>query len=82
MLRKIVLMKMQQIVGSNIKAFRLHRKLTQQQLAVKAKSHKAYIGFIERGERNIALETLCAIANALEVSPYVLLIPEAKQWLK
>jgi transcriptional regulator with XRE-family HTH domain len=82
LMRKITIMKMQQIVGNNIKAFRLQRKLTQKQLAVKAKSHKAYIGFIERGEKNMTIETLCSIADALEVSPFVFLLPEAKQWVK
>lgn len=75
-------MKLQQIIGNNIKAFRKLRGITQEELAKKSRTHKAYIGFIERGERNISVETLNVIATALEVSPYVLLIPEAKQWLK
>lgn len=75
-------MKMQQIVGKNIKAFRLQRKLTQNQLAVKAKSHKAYIGFIERGERNVSLQTLTLIANALGVPPFLLLMPEVSDWIE
>ena len=75
-------MKMQQIVGNNIRALRNLKNLTQEELARKAKSHKAYIGFIERGERNLSVETLTAIANALEVPPYLLMIPEAKNWFK
>ncbi len=35
--------------------------------------HRTYIGGIERGERNITLETLQAIAETLKISPSELL---------
>jgi len=35
--------------------------------------HRTYIGAIERGERNVTLETLNVIAVALEVSPWKLI---------
>lgn len=75
-------MKLQQIIGINIRAFRQQRRITQEELAKKAKCHKAYIGFVERGERNISVETLQTIANALGVDPFVLLMPQVKDWMK
>lgn len=43
--------------------------MTQEALAEKAELHYSYIGGVERGERNISLETLEKIIKALEISP-------------
>jgi transcriptional regulator with XRE-family HTH domain len=43
--------------------------LTQEQLAERADFHVNYIGGIERGERNPSVESVVALANALEISP-------------
>jgi len=42
---------------------------TQEKLAEKADLHPTYIGSVERGERNIALENIVALAEALQCSP-------------
>jgi transcriptional regulator with XRE-family HTH domain len=75
-------MKLQKIIGNNIKAFRTLRKMTQEDLAAKAKLHRAYIGFIERGERNLSVETIVVVAEALRVPSYVLLMPEVGDWVR
>ena len=60
-------------VGFNIRRIREERDLSQEELAVLAGLHRAYIGQIERGEKNIGLKNLEIIAKALDVSIKVLL---------
>ena len=69
------------MIGRNIRALRELRSMTQLELAKKAKMHRAYIGFVERGEKNMSVETLFTIAEALRVAPYLLLYPEMKDWI-
>ena len=54
--------------GEKIREYRMKRKLSQEQLAFKANLHRAYIGHIERGEKNIGLKNLEKIAKALDIS--------------
>jgi transcriptional regulator with XRE-family HTH domain len=53
------------------------RKLSRQALAEKAGLHQTYIGMIERGLSNPSLDTVNAIAEALEI-PLSKLIIEAE----
>lgn len=55
-------------VGFNIRKIREEKGLTQEKLAAKADLHRAYIGQIERGEKNIGLINLEKIAKALQVN--------------
>ena len=55
-------------VGLNIRRIREEKGLTQEKLAFRAELHRAYIGQIERGEKNIGLKNLEKIAKALKVS--------------
>lgn len=50
--------------------------LTQEELAERANFHVNYIGGIERAIRNPSLESLVALAKALEISPREL-VPDA-----
>ena len=52
-------------IGLNIMIIRERQGLTQEKLAELAGLHRAYIGQIERGEKNIGLKNLEKIANAL-----------------
>ena len=54
-------------VGLNIRKIREERGLTQEKLAEFADLHRAYIGQIERGEKNVGLKNLERIAKALKV---------------
>lgn len=60
-------------VGFNIRRIREERGLSQEELATLADLHRAYIGQIERGEKNIGLKNLEKIAKSLNVSIKVLL---------
>lgn len=57
------------IVAENIKNERVRLGLSQEALAERSGLHRTYIGGIERGERNITLESLEKIALALNISP-------------
>lgn len=60
-------------VGQNIRKFREKKNLTQETLAHEADLHRAYIGQIERGEKNIGVKNLEIIAKALGVKTSKLL---------
>ncbi|WP_313152979.1 helix-turn-helix domain-containing protein [Lacrimispora sp.] len=62
------------ILGENVRIRRINLGYTQEQLAEKADLHRTYIGAIERGDRNVSLNNIVAIANALKVKPHELLI--------
>ena len=68
--------KLSAIVGNNIKKYRKKLNISQEELAEKAGLHRTYIGGIERGERNITLDSLQVIANALNVAPVELIVEE------
>ena len=55
-------------VGINIRKYREKKSWSQEQLALEADLHRAYIGQIERGEKNIGLVNLEKIAKALKIS--------------
>lgn len=60
-------------IGANLRRLREKKGVTQEELALSAGLNRAYIGYIERGERNPSTETLVKIAKALKVSPKDLL---------
>jgi ribosome-binding protein aMBF1 (putative translation factor) len=60
-------------VGFNIRKYREKKGWSQEQLALEADLHRAYIGQIERGEKNIGLVNLEKIARALVLKPEALL---------
>lgn len=54
-------------LGQNIRRIRKENRLTQEDVADKAHLNSSYYGRIERGEMNVTIETLMAIALALNV---------------
>jgi transcriptional regulator with XRE-family HTH domain len=61
------------VFGRNIRALREAKGLSQEELAELADLHRTYIGAIERGERNLGLENIVRLADALSVPPAKLL---------
>lgn len=53
--------------GEKVRAERTHLKISQEQLAARAKVHRTYIGMIERAEKNITLENIEKVAKALSL---------------
>ena len=58
---------------------RFELDLSQEALAERAGIHRTYVGDVERGERNVSLENIFAIAEALQVAPGDLLKPIARK---
>ena len=57
------------LLGKTIRDLRRARNWSQEELAEKAGLHRNYVGGVERGERNIALLNIVAIARALKITP-------------
>lgn len=60
--------KLQRQFGHTVRAERVARQLTQQQLAFEAALSLTYIGEIERGQRMVSLDTLQRIAAAFKIT--------------
>ncbi|MNB71014.1 HTH-type transcriptional regulator PuuR [compost metagenome] len=60
-------MNLPESVGNRIRELRRAKGWTQEQLAEAASLHYSYIGGVERGDRNISLETLEKIIAAFGV---------------
>ena len=55
--------------GAHLKATRMQRGLTQEQLAQASGLHRTEISLLEHGKRTPLLETVVAIARALALTP-------------
>lgn len=64
---------LQRTVGSNLRAYRKARELSQEAFADVLGFHRTYMGGIERGERNLTLKSLERIATQIDLDPMVLL---------
>lgn len=69
------------VLAAHLRTARARRQLTQEALADRVGIHRSYLGSIERGRRNVPLDTLCRLAWALRVEPHELLrpIPEKRR---
>lgn len=59
--------------ATNLRSLRETRRLTQQELAARAKISVSYVSMLERGQRSPPLDTLEHVARALHVRPTALL---------
>ena len=59
----------------NLKRLRTAVGISQEELADRAGLHRTYVSSIERAQRNVALENIFRIADALGTTPAELLKP-------
>lgn len=64
---------LQRGLGRELHRIRIERGLSQEALAAELGVHRTYIGGVERGERNLTLQSVEQLAAALDVEPGVLL---------
>lgn len=64
----VIKMKDNYSIGDRVKELRTQNKLSQEQLALRAEITTAYLGQIERGEKNPTVVTVEKICNALGIS--------------
>ena len=65
----------------NLKRLRTSAGISQEELAERASLHRTYVSSVERARRNVSLENIFQIAEALGTSPAELLkpIPQGKR---
>ena len=68
-----------ELFAYNLKSLRLQKQLSQERLAELAELHRTYVSSVERGERNISLENMEKLAQALDVDIRLLLMPISTQ---
>jgi transcriptional regulator with XRE-family HTH domain len=68
---------LQRIVGHNLRRHRIERGYSQEAFAEQMGVHRTYFSSVERGERNLTLQTLEKIADFLGVDPRTLLDGDA-----
>lgn len=66
---------LQRLVGRNLRQLRLERGLSQEEFAEILGIHRTYMGGVERGERNLTLQSLERLAERLDI-PAVSLLTE------
>lgn len=64
---------LQQALGRNLRAERTRMGLSQEEMAEHLHVHRTYIGGLERGERNLTLQTVERFSAALGLHPLDLL---------
>ncbi len=55
-------------LGEELRARRVERGISQEELADRAGLHRNYVGLLERGQRNVTVLVLQDLAGALKVS--------------
>jgi transcriptional regulator with XRE-family HTH domain len=64
------------VFASRLRQIRQVKGLSQEELADRAGLHRTYVGSVERGERNISIDNIECLANALEIDIIELLTEE------
>lgn len=69
-------MDIRKVFGDNLRKMRLNKGLSQEKFAELCDLHRTYISDIECYQRNISIDNIQKIADALEIDAYKLLIKE------
>lgn len=69
-------------IGAKIRIHRITRNWTQEQLAEMSNTTASYIGQLERGEKDVRIQTIEKVAAALDISVYSLFTDEQEAFLQ
>jgi transcriptional regulator with XRE-family HTH domain len=64
---------LQRTIGRNLRAYRESKGLSQEAFADVLGIHRTYMGAVERGERNLTLQSVERLAAKIKVDPLTLL---------
>ena len=70
-------MRLIHVFAVNLKKYRTEQNMSQERLAELAGLHRTYISAVEREQRNISIENIQRISEALKVKPYSLFVEES-----
>lgn len=56
------------VIGERIAQLRKAKKLSQQKFSYEAEIERSYLTHVEKGRKNISIDTLIKITDALEIS--------------
>lgn len=66
------------LLASNLVVLRRQAGLSQEALALEAGVHRTFVAHVERGARNLSIDSVEKLAIGLRVPPVVLLAPDLK----
>jgi DNA-binding XRE family transcriptional regulator len=66
------------LLASNLVVLRRQAGLSQEALALEAGVHRTFVAHVERGARNLSIDSVEKLAIGLRVPPMVLLAPDLK----
>jgi transcriptional regulator with XRE-family HTH domain len=64
---KLRIQRQRETFGHRVREHRLSAGLSQEELAQAAGIHRTYVSSLERGQRNVSLDNIIALARALKV---------------
>ncbi len=67
------------ILARNLRRLRTSTGLSQEELAARAGLHRTYVSSVERGQRNLSLKNIFALARAVGCDPQELIDARAAQ---
>ncbi len=67
------------VFARNIRLVRVHTGISQERMANEAGLDRAFVGTLERGQRNISIDNIELIAKAIGVAAHELMDPELPQ---
>lgn len=69
-------MNIKEVFGTNLRKYRTEKGFSQEKFAELCGLHRTYISDIECFQRNVSLENIQKIAEALQITAYFLLVEE------
>lgn len=63
------------LLGLNVRKYRKQKSMTQEELGLDTEMERSYVSDLERGTRNPSVRAVERLAKALDVQPYLLLMP-------